>query len=134
MSRVALSGLEISEPRGGRGGEGAQTARERGRPSPARPGPRLPPLTHATRAAGLGGARRGRGRTPVGRPGPQRGGGRAEGAPRPAERSAGPRASMCVLAAAGALTAHAPHPRGPAGARGRGRPGGGGGPSGARRA
>lgn len=120
-------------PRGGPGGEGAQTARSAG--GAARPGPRLPPLTQAPRAAGLGGARRGRGRTPVGRPGQQRGGGRAQGAPRPAERSAGSRASMCVLAAAGALTARAPHPRGPARARGRGRPGGGGGgPSGPGRA
>lgn len=110
--------------------EGARTARERGRPSPVRPGPARPAAHPCDSGRG---ARRGS----AGAPRPAAGRRPRAGARRPAERSAGPWASMCVLAAAGALTARAPHPRGPAGARGRGRPGGGGGgvgPSGPRRA
>lgn len=129
MSQVALSGLKFS--RALAQAEAARSRRLGGSAGgPARPG--LPPLTHAARAAILRGAQRGRSRSPVGRPGPQRGGGLARGAPGRVERSAGPRASMCMLAAAGELSARAPQPRGPAGTGGQRRPSSGG-PSGPRR-
>lgn len=105
----------------------AKARRRRGSAGiPARPGPVRPslyslPMRLGPRgSAGLGGGAAAR-----------RWGARARSGTA-AELSAGPRASMCVLAAADVLTAGAPHPRGPA--RGRGRPGGGGGRSRPRRA
>lgn len=122
LRRVAwkFPGRAEAEVRGRADGEGTRAAQ----PGPARP------AAHPCNSGR--GARRGS----AGAPRPAAGRWPRAGARRPAERSAGPWASMCVLAAAGALTARAPHPRGPAGARGRGRPGGGGGvgPSGPRRA